>query len=637
MRIVTSLVDNATPLKVSAENDGRLEAWCTLELTDAIAARRQIDACWQEDLRQYEGVARNPADAAQTTVEGAPQIEVTLGAIASDSVYAQFIDLLFNISPLVTVRPVGQTEDDRKDADALQRRVNLGAAGDWNIRPAAELMALDTTQLGTGFLYVPNVKHVRKTDIRRVERRGPRVIAWPIEDVLVPGGCGTDVQTLRWFGLRSWLTEGELADRAREGKWNTDSFTPCAGQDWVRSQRERLGQTRKTSATTKALYEVVELWAHVDYDGDGEDEDLYIVFDRGSQSIGFRDYNPYDVRPGEVARYQLRAHLFYGLGILTMVRPYQEETTQLHKHGIINVILANGRHWVGRDGIVDANMPIYANKVTLVPDPTNDLKELRMSEVYPSIFQSQQFAIDLAGRRVGLGSGEVSMQGRPSSLLGNRTPGITALSFLQQVNRRFTPAFDNMRLAVAGAIMQCLYREQEMLLAGDTDYEAYLTKLLGDEDAQRVIRLLRDPDFDNTMTVELTASSASVNRQADQQAAMALVSILSTYYERVLQLMQIAVNPQVPKPMRDVAEQIAKKAGEAIERAARTIDSVRDPKTFIVDIETAVDSLEGTLDQNGMMGVAQLLAGLTGSMNGAPAQAALPPPMTAGTEPAGNA
>src|SRR6185437_6671880 len=102
----------------------------------------------------------------------------------------------------------------------------------------------------------------------------------------------------------------------------------------------------------------------------------------------------------------------------------------------------------------------------------------------------QAFPIAMAERRVGIN--DLSTP-RPSAVLGSRTPGITALSMLQQVNRRFTPAFDAVRLACAGAVRQCLYRYQERLLAGDRESERHIRRVLGDAEGDLVISLLKDP------------------------------------------------------------------------------------------------------------------------------------------------
>jgi hypothetical protein len=310
-------------------------------------------------------------------------------------------------------------------------------------------------------------------------------------------------------------------------------------------------------------------------------------------------------------RYQMRAHLFNGIGVMDMLRPYQEETSDIHNYRVLNMFLANARFWKAKSGSVPDTMKVWPGKVQEMQDPA-DLVAEQMADVYPSAPAAESITISLAERRVGIN--DLSTP-RPSAVLGSRTPGITALSMLQQVNRRFTPAFDAVRLACAGAVRQCLYRYQERLLAGDRESERHIRRVLGDAEGDLVISLLKDPDFDECVAVTMTASSASVNREADRQNSLMLVNILSQYYDKTLQLVAIAANPQTPPPVRDVAGKIAEAAGRIIERTIRTFDQVRDPQTFIVNVSEELDGIQD-LSQQGMLG----LAGLVGTIGGAVGQ-----------------
>jgi len=286
------------------------------------------------------------------------------------------------------------------------------------------------------------------------------------------------------------------------------------------------------------------------------------------------------------------------------MQPYQAECTDIHNERNANMLLANCRHWIGREGSVPTNMKLRPNKVTLVTNPRDDLIGASMADVYPSSYQAETMTMMLAEKRVGVN--EMSSP-RPSSIMGSRTPGITALTMMQQVNRRFTPAFDAMRNGLAGALRQCLYRYQERLLAADNEVAAFILLKLGEEDGERVVRILKDEHFDEGYRVELTASSTSVNREADRQNAVMLVNVLTQYYERALNLVMIASNPQTPPEVKKVALQIAEKAGEIISRTVTTFDQMRDPQTFIVDFGDEMDSLEG-LTPEGLSGLAEHLS-----------------------------
>jgi hypothetical protein len=275
--------------------------------------------------------------------------------------------------------------------------------------------------------------------------------------------------------------------------------------------------------------------------------------------------------------------------------------TDLHTYQVLNALLANTRFWKAKDGSVPGTMRIWAGKVQTMENP-DDLKTEVMADIYPSLPLIQQIVMGLAERRVGLN--ELSS---PSKMLGNRTAGITAISMLQQVNKRFTPAFDGMKMAAAEAVKQCLYRYQERLLAGDHAVAAHICRLLGDNDGNAVIGILKDENFDNNHKIELSASSASVNREADRQNAIMLVNVLSQYYQRMLELVGVASNPQVPQQVRDVASKIAVAASEVIERTIRTFDQIRDPSSFIIDMADNMEQMN--VPENDINSLLQQLGG----------------------------
>jgi hypothetical protein len=591
-----------------------LEEYLTREIEDAISSRHGLEKTWRELMRQYEGVPKNPVS--NFPIENAPNVEVTLGAIASDALYASMVDLIYTATPLVTIRGVPKREKDEQmklGVKAFQRFINWVASHEANCREASEDSLLDNVQLGTGIYYIPWNEETKKTRTARVVARGPRIWSIPVEDCIVPGGCKTsDVDELPWIALRFWLTDFEMADQAIRNKWDVSHALPSAAKDWVSTRREQVAKHIEGIQRKGSLFEILDCYVYYDIDGDGIREDLYVVFDRTSRKVLYISYNPYDRRPIKGFVYQKRPHMWYGLGVLQMLSPYQEELTDLHNFQTLNALLANCRIWKGREGRIPNNMRIWPNRVIELLDPDGDLKPEQMADTYASLPQIQFVVMQLAEKRVG--ANELAPSPR-SNVMGSRMPGITAISLLQQVNKRFTPAFDGARMALSQALMQCMYRYQERVLAGDMQAVEHIYKVLGDEDGTRVIGILSDRNFDENMIVEMTAASASINREADRQNSMLLVQILSQYYARTLELVMIASNPQTPEAVKTVAMKIAESAGEVIDRTIRTFDQVRDPALFLIEVEEEMQqaiqtSPPGGIEQlMGMLGGEEMAAG----------------------------
>jgi hypothetical protein len=195
---------------------------------------------------------------------------------------------------------------------------------------------------------------------------------------------------------------------------------------------------------------------------------------------------------------------------------------------------------------------------------------------------------------------------------------------MQQANRRFTPAFDAMRLATADAVIQCLYRYREQLKAGNKEAQDNILRVLGAQDGQHVVDLLMEDHFEDEVGVELTASSVSVNKEADRQNALALMGILGQYYDKTLQLLQIGSQQGVSEEVRSAAVKIARATGELVDRTLRTFDTIRDPQTFVLNVEQEIDAIPG-LEPDAVQALAGLVEGLA-----PPEQLALGGPGVAG-------
>ncbi len=605
MQLVEVAPDSQDVFKrVTQERLVEFAGFLSTEWEDSKSARRPVETRWTEALRLYEAIPKSATR--NTPIENAPNIEIPLGAIASDAIYAQMVDQVYNIVPIITARETNAQWTEH--TKAFQRFMNFGHANEFNTRVASENSFLDTIQLGTGIYYIPWVESVVRQRSRIIRHASPRIFSIPIEDFFVPGGSFDDLQRARWNGMRTMLTRGEMSERALAGRWDVRAAMPAGKKNFVRSERERLGGIAGQQGITD-LFEVMNFFIDYDIDGDGFLEDLFVVYDVTSRSIMRVQYNPFDKRPFEAMRYQLRAHLFYGIGVIEMLRSFQEEVTELHNYRLANQLLANTRMFAAKPGSTMSNTPIYPGKVIETPDPQADIKEIRISDIYASAPQAEIIVMQLAERRVGLDSLASPRQNM------NRTPATTALSQIQQLNRRFTPAFDAMRLGTAAAVQQCAVRYQERILEGDTNVRDHIVQVMGSKDGNLVIELLQSPEFEDEVSVELTASSATINRQMDRQDMVQFVSIMTQYYQGMLQLIQLSQSPEATPLVKKTALSIAEKAGEVIDRVVRTYDQIRDPQRLMLEIDMGI---EQTPDITGT-GIEELLNGFAGAQgNGGP-------------------
>lgn len=619
---------NPLALSLTKEQRQELISYLDEEFTLAKAAAADQERKWAKCLRMYHGVTEAIQNK-KLPIEGLKNIEVVIGAIAADSIYSQALDMTFAVSPLLTVKPARRGRatlaDDAKVVQDLADQMVTVA----EFETAHDHALLDDVQLGTGLFYVPWVEETRKT---RLGTKGPKLttsrpIIYPVppEDFKIPGGKGarnTNLQTVPWLAHRMYYSKHELQELRRLKGWEVPQTLNPENQDLVSFRRMRLGKVDDTTKSRdtenpEQIYGIWSVYLYYDIDHDGFREDLHLQYHAERRELLFVGWNKYDVRPYPYPMvYQRQAHLFWGMGVMEMLESLEEEITLIHNERNTNMLLANTRMYTG---LPDAapngdTIVVWPNRYLQTMHPEG-VKAIQVADIYPSSAQAEAITMSLAERRVGVNDMSTP---RPSQVLGSRTPGITAISMLQAVNRRFTPAFNSMRKSSADAIRHCLYRIRERLLAGDRNVEQWLGEMLGQANAGRAVEILKRPEFERQFSIELTASSANANRDVERQNMIMLVNLLSTYYQKALELTMIAANPQTPPAVVETAQKIASAATELIERTLRTFDSVADPERFLVEMNETIDGLQ--VQQEGLAGLAGLMSQLGGPQpGGAPA------------------
>jgi hypothetical protein len=315
---------------------------------------------------------------------------------------------------------------------------------------------------------------------------------------------------------------------------------------------------------------------------------------------------------------------------MEMIRPYQEEVTELHNFKILNAMLSSCRLYVATttSGITET-MEVWPSKVILVND-ISQFQALQMSDANAGLATYEAAGLGLAEQRVGL-RGELSLMARG----GNRTPATTALALLQQSNRRFTVAFDEMRLNTAAAIRQAVWRYAERVKARADDFDdivSHFAKVLGAADASLLVELLAEPDFEEAIAVEFTAASATVSRESDRQNAMLLNNVIDQRHQRAIELMGVASNDQFPPPLRQAAMEAIRVGNESLDRLLRTFDQVRDPSAFIPQLDDEIAQIEAGMEQQAQQQalMQQAMGALLNGVNGAGAAGAMPPAQVPG-------
>lgn len=590
------------PIKQTEEILRKAQTFCIENVMSGMSHRSGLEASWKEVHRLYEG---KPEHAVQNfPYPNAPNIEVSIIGIAVDAIYAQAIDLVFAVNPVLSVR--SSTAGAEKGSMALQHFIDVMAEAELNLRPSSREVVFDCVKLGTGFFYVPWVDRLIVRDVQEVTQSGPMAIAVPPDDLYLPPDCDIDLDRARWLAYRVILTEGELRLRGKDAGWDLDKAHKMGHLPQLRQDREAQSGHRADNISTRDLYEIMDVYAYLDLDDDGIEEDVLIIWDKSSQNVLHVGYSPFDRRPFVSMPYQIRGHQPYGLGCGEVMAPYQKEITQVHNYRLANAVVASTRIWKARHGQIESTRRLHPGEVVHLSDPVTDLIADQQGSVGPDLVTAEGLTLRLAEQRVGLN--ELSA-GRAT---GSRTPGITALTMMGQANKRFAAAFDHVRSAVAGAVKQGLFRYQEALLKGDPIAEDNILRMVNPQDAELVIDILRNPSFDEQYNIQLTATSAQVNKEADRQSALALFNLTLGYYEKLVEAAQIMGSPEVPQGVKNVVQKAVEASANLMEKTLRTFDIVSDPGAFLVQ----PSELEAANAQSTSMAIPPEAAGGLGGILG---------------------
>lgn len=606
-------------LKLTKDQRNDLKNFLVLSHTRAANSRFGIENQWKQNIRRYQGSP--PEKQGWVPFEEAPRIEITTGATAADTVVAQMEDLIFQVKPPLTIRSRKEEFDDA--ADAMQDLVNYGVeSGVWNFEPGVKEGMLDQVQQGTVIGYIPFTKSIRVTDIRSVKTFGPKIYCVAPENYILPANATKNIQDCIFCTMILYMDKGQLKFSGKENNWSIDEAASADSESEVRKHRLRAAGVQDSDPKGEPRVKVGYTFCYFDFhDGMGE-RDLEVIWNMTSGYIMKVNYNRYNCRPFVLECYQDRAHLPWGVGVMEMDGPYQDLTTEMWNNHIWNMLVCNTKMYQMPQEMMNESEEIFPGKRWA--NDSGEIKSVDMGEMNSSAIQAVAFVTQMAKDRIGVSGLQGPARG------GNRTPGITMLSALQQANRRFTHPFNNTRNFGAGCVMQCLYRIQEQVRGGAEKAATIkqLKKIMGDEKAALIESLMKRSDIELTdaLDVQLTAASVSVNRESDRQnMVMLMTQVMPLYWNAKKELATFIAQPPFPGA-KETAEEADKVLDKLYHKVIKTFDQISDVRSLQIDL-TPVAEMAEKMD----MQFAQLAQGGQQPQGAPPQQGGLPPPSPNGT------
>lgn len=562
------------------------------EITQALNDRAPLEERWNRFLAGYRALPLE--EEKQFPFWGAANLVLPVIATDVDTVYSRLMGLLFAADNMWSCQPLNAEMVDY--APRLQEFLQWAQDAELNIYPAVADYLLEKCKLGTGILktrYTREQKRVyqfRETDQGVSEQittllinDHPVVQHVSLFDFLLPASA-SDIQNAPWCGERLTLTWGQLKNRVAAGLYQN---VQNLGSWWARDRGSRQTMLMEAlDANSPGIGDKFELWeCWLDYDVDGSGEPMAIVatIHLPTMSVMRIDYNPFfnQEKPYAESRYLRQEKRFYGIGLCEMLDQFQDEISTMHNQRLDNATLANSSMFKARKGIgIKQDEPIFPGRWFLL-DNMEDVTPMTMGQRYDSTVSYEELTLQYATRRTGV-SDWISGADSPSANYGTAT---NAVQQLREGTKRFDQVLreDRRCLGIIGRQVVELYQQynqhgKEYLAMGQTDGAKVHTIL------QFPLELIR-----LSVSIELTATSASMNKEVEIRTNQLIMQMVMTFYQQIMTGVSYMTNPQIHPAIQQLASQMVQ-GGVTLMRRILDDYGVQDTDALVPILGGAINS-----------------------------------------------
>lgn len=543
---------------ISPRHFSALLEYAREEINRALAERRALEEKWLKYHRMYKTIPEFAVK--QFPFLGAANVVLPIGAIDTDTIFSRLMGIIWGPENLWSCRPL--REDAVEYAPRLQEFLRWAQYAELGAYNAVADWLLELNKLGTAVLKQRYRREsrltyeFRETPAGTVERFARQMVKdnpvlehVSLYDFLVPAGT-VDHQLCPWNAERIMLTDAQLVQRARAGIYtNIERVIGLAGDQpsWVQNELNAQNLFRTGLQKPKETW---EFWTDWDISGSGEPMPIVCSLHLPSMTYFRADWNPFfhQERPFEVARYLRQEKQFYGIGVMEMQEMVQEEATAMHNQRLDNATLANTVMMKARKGIgIKEDEPILAGRWFLVDD-MDDVQSLTWGRNFDTSIQNENMLMGYGARRTGVND---YVMGASTPAVGYATAQTNIMQH-QEAARRFDQTLREVRIALGNSGRRIVELYQQFNSGGKEFV------VLGPKDGAIVHQFLQFPTelIRHSVSVEVTATSAALNKESQIRTQSILMQLTTQWYEQAFQGMMLAVNPQLPEPLRRLAYQM---------------------------------------------------------------------------------
>jgi len=537
---------------------------------------------------------------------------IQLGATFTDAILARILNTMFAYTPTFTVKATQNSlwsAISKNVEDLIQFKVET----EMQLYTACRKSLFETVRLGTGALLTPWIVEQTSYPVQYMfwKRSVPvdvvnGIVAQhlPIRDLLYPPGY-SDLSVMPWWARRMYWTPMMLRSENRRKYYDVNDNVMKALEpmpEFTEEARQRAGELGIPSRIIGW-----ETWLKWDRKEDGNIQRYVATWHPPTGELLRIEEDTYPKWPLTLFRYGPRDYGICGLGVIEMVKPYEDALYALYNLLVDNFKVATMQCFKGKKGAnLSANTQIYPTKLFLLDDPANDLNSFPLGQPYSLNPAFMNAVWDLGERRAGISDYAL---GRESPIVAGKATATGTLALIQEGQRRFDLTIHDVRQAMDDFGMFMLATTHQRL---DTRV-GYMVKGV---DGKYIQQWLEFPAIPPQYALKLVSSVSNValNREVEKQNAMTTFQLLAQYYEKIIQLVQGML--QAPPQLQQVLAGIATASGKKLQKVLEAYGELS-PEQYV----NVLSPLLGGQNDQGVGGSAPGEHGVGGAPGGAEGEA----------------
>jgi hypothetical protein len=436
-----SKIPGAIPAKfMTAEMRANLITYLNDELSQAESERSEFIrkiARWEEAYQ-----APMPDAPKHFPIYNASNLTMPVIKEAVNTLAAQLVQATDTARPRWILKQLAKEWD--PFIDRVERFLDLASDRDMNLSPVMTDWIVECTKLGTSILEIPWEVDERK--IYKYDESGKR--SYPSKVVLKDGPSPRhipltrfwirfherDIQKARWCATEVEMSEVELREGERHKKFHSIDKVLGVEKTTTDAQEDVQESIEKTKPV-KRNHSIFIVWLSWDIDGDNTFEETKLYFHRDTSTLIGEFFNPYwhARRPFVKIGYFPHPNRFYDEGLCEMLEQIQIAISEGANKRADNAALANLKMFLKRKTVrnLQPGDPLYSGKIIEVNDPSGDVRELQMSEIYPSTINEERLLQSRAERVAGTNEGIAG-----AAMPVTRTTASAQIALLQEQAKR---------------------------------------------------------------------------------------------------------------------------------------------------------------------------------------------------------